>query len=116
VIRTHPVTGFKTLYVNKTYVSFRSLFYRILTQKLLLTASFTKRIVELTPDESDNLLNYLFRHISENHDLQVGINLSHETARLMNTRCTRCDTAGNSMTSRSGTTGQLSTLRRMFFF
>ncbi|TFK99627.1 taurine catabolism dioxygenase [Pterulicium gracile] len=50
VIRTNPVTGFRTLYVNKT---------------------FTKRIVELREDESDNLLDFLFRHLSENHDLQV---------------------------------------------
>ncbi|KAJ3775196.1 hypothetical protein FB446DRAFT_725976 [Lentinula raphanica] len=50
VIRTNPVTGFKSLFVNK---------------------SFTKRIVELTPDESDHLLEYLFRHVSENHDMQV---------------------------------------------
>ncbi|KAF8579129.1 taurine catabolism dioxygenase [Ramaria rubella] len=50
VIRTNPVTGFKSLFVNKT---------------------FTKRIVELQVEESDALLAYLFRHISENHDLQV---------------------------------------------
>ncbi|KDQ50323.1 hypothetical protein JAAARDRAFT_42210 [Jaapia argillacea MUCL 33604] len=50
VIRTNPVTGFKTIFVNK---------------------GFTKRIVELTPDESDNVLDYLFRHVSENHDFQV---------------------------------------------
>ncbi|KAK7047780.1 hypothetical protein VNI00_006108 [Paramarasmius palmivorus] len=50
VIRTNPVTGYKTIFVNKT---------------------FTKRIVELSPDESDDVLDYLARHISENHDLQV---------------------------------------------
>ncbi|KAF8530255.1 taurine catabolism dioxygenase [Hysterangium stoloniferum] len=50
VIRTNPVTGFKSLFVNKT---------------------FTKRIVELQPEESDVLLDFLFRHISENHDMQV---------------------------------------------
>ncbi|KAI0090751.1 taurine catabolism dioxygenase [Irpex rosettiformis] len=50
VIRTHPVTGYKTLFVNR---------------------SFTKRILELHPEESDDILNFLFRHISENHDLQV---------------------------------------------
>ncbi|KIY72057.1 taurine catabolism dioxygenase TauD TfdA [Cylindrobasidium torrendii FP15055 ss-10] len=50
VIRTNPVTGFKGLYVNRT---------------------FTKRILGLTPDESDSILDYLFRHITENHDLQV---------------------------------------------
>ncbi|GBE89165.1 Putative alpha-ketoglutarate-dependent sulfonate [Sparassis crispa] len=50
VIRTNPVTGYKALFVNK---------------------GFTKRIVELTPEESDNVLEYLFRHIAENHDFQV---------------------------------------------
>ncbi|KAF9074249.1 hypothetical protein BDP27DRAFT_1416547 [Rhodocollybia butyracea] len=50
VIRTNPVTGFKSLFVNK---------------------GFTKRIVELTPDESDDVLQYLFRHVAENHDFQV---------------------------------------------
>ncbi|THH01348.1 hypothetical protein EW026_g1356 [Hermanssonia centrifuga] len=50
VIRTHPLTGYKSLFVNK---------------------GFTKRILELYPEESDNLLDYLYRQISENHDLQV---------------------------------------------
>jgi len=50
LIRTHPVTGFKALYVNK---------------------GFTSRILELTKEESDLQLEYLFRHIAENHDLQV---------------------------------------------
>ncbi|PPR05013.1 hypothetical protein CVT24_010206 [Panaeolus cyanescens] len=50
VIRTNPVTGYKSLFVNKT---------------------FTKRIVELTSEESEETLNFLARHVSENHDLQV---------------------------------------------
>ncbi|KAF8888440.1 hypothetical protein CPB84DRAFT_1786066 [Gymnopilus junonius] len=50
VVRTNPVTGFKSLYVNR---------------------GFTKRIVELTLDESTDVLNYLEHHVSENHDLQV---------------------------------------------
>ncbi|KAF9444322.1 taurine catabolism dioxygenase [Macrolepiota fuliginosa MF-IS2] len=50
VIRTNPVTGFKTVFVNKV---------------------FTKKLNELTPDESNNVLEYLTRHISDNHDLQV---------------------------------------------
>lgn len=37
----------------------------------MLTFSFTKRILELHKEESDNILEYLFRHVSENHDLQV---------------------------------------------
>ncbi|KAI0065088.1 taurine catabolism dioxygenase [Artomyces pyxidatus] len=50
VIRTNPVTGYKALFVNK---------------------SFTKRIIELSSDESDWVLEYLFRHVAENHDMQV---------------------------------------------
>ncbi|TFK38385.1 hypothetical protein BDQ12DRAFT_698593 [Crucibulum laeve] len=50
VIRTNPVTGFKSVFVNR---------------------EFTKRIVELSFDESEHVLSYLTRHISENHDLQV---------------------------------------------
>jgi len=50
VIRTNPVTGWKAVFVNK---------------------AFTKRIVELTKDESDVILGYLFNLISLNHDNQV---------------------------------------------
>jgi len=50
VIRTHPLTGFKALFVNK---------------------SFTTRIVELNQEESEDIINYLTRHVAENHDMQV---------------------------------------------
>lgn len=50
VIRTNPVTGWKSVFVNK---------------------GFTKRIVELTKDESDLILEYLFNLVSQNHDNQV---------------------------------------------
>ncbi|PMD29889.1 taurine catabolism dioxygenase [Hyaloscypha variabilis F] len=50
VIRTNPVTGWKSVFVNK---------------------AFTKRIVELTKDESDVILAYLFSLVSQNHDNQV---------------------------------------------
>ncbi|KAK3327991.1 alpha-ketoglutarate-dependent taurine dioxygenase [Cercophora scortea] len=50
VIRTNPVTGWKSVYVNK---------------------SFTKRINGVTKDESDVLLAYLFNLVTQNHDAQV---------------------------------------------
>ncbi|OLN88596.1 putative alpha-ketoglutarate-dependent sulfonate dioxygenase 2 [Colletotrichum chlorophyti] len=50
VIRTNPVTGWKSVYVNK---------------------GFTKRINGVTKDESDVLLNYLFNLVTQNHDAQV---------------------------------------------
>lgn len=50
VIRTNPVTGYKALFINK---------------------SFTKRINELSIDESDAVLAYLFRLVAESFDFQV---------------------------------------------
>ncbi|CAI6333611.1 unnamed protein product [Periconia digitata] len=50
VIRTNPVTGWKSVYVNK---------------------GFTKRIHGITKDESDLLLPYLFNLVTQNHDAQV---------------------------------------------
>ncbi|KAL4912435.1 hypothetical protein BDW62DRAFT_216318 [Aspergillus aurantiobrunneus] len=50
VIRTNPVTGWKSVYVNK---------------------GFTKRINGVTRDESDVLLQYLFNLVTQNHDAQV---------------------------------------------
>jgi alpha-ketoglutarate-dependent taurine dioxygenase len=61
VIRTNPVSGWKGLFVNGGYTR----------MTMSLIQRFTKRIVELTKDESDSVLEYLFRHISQNHDLQV---------------------------------------------
>lgn len=50
VIRTNPVTGWKSIFVNK---------------------GFTRRINGVTKDESDMLLNYLFDMVTQNHDVQV---------------------------------------------
>ncbi|KAJ5167054.1 tfdA family taurine dioxygenase [Penicillium canariense] len=50
VIRTNPVTGWKSVYVNR---------------------GFTKRINGVTKDESDLLLQYLFNLVTQNHDTQV---------------------------------------------
>jgi len=50
VIRVNPVTGWKSVFVNQ---------------------GFTKRILGVTKDESDRILDYLFTLVRENHDLQV---------------------------------------------
>ncbi|CAK5263300.1 unnamed protein product [Mycena citricolor] len=67
VIRTHPVTGWKSLFVNK---------------------SFTKRIVELHEEESDTTLEYLRRHVSENHDMQVRFKWKKNDIAIWDNRCT----------------------------
>ncbi|KAG5356146.1 Alpha-ketoglutarate-dependent taurine dioxygenase [Yarrowia sp. B02] len=50
VIRTNPVTGWKSVFVNP---------------------GFTKKIQGVTPDESASLLDLLFRNLSQGHDAQV---------------------------------------------
>lgn len=50
VVRTNPVTGWKSVFVNR---------------------GFTRRINELTKDESDRTLQHIFSLITQNHDLQV---------------------------------------------
>lgn len=49
-VRTNPVTGRKCLYVNK---------------------GFTRRNNEVSEDESDVLLTFLFNLVIQNHDAQV---------------------------------------------
>ncbi|KAK6463002.1 oxidoreductase activity protein [Scheffersomyces coipomensis] len=53
LVRTHPVTGDKALFVN---------------------SGFTRKIVELKEDESDYLLNFLYDHLNNSHDLQARAN------------------------------------------
>ncbi|KAG8212963.1 hypothetical protein J3R82DRAFT_11329 [Butyriboletus roseoflavus] len=50
VVRVHPVTGWKSVYVNP---------------------GFTRRIVGVPKAESDTILNFLFQQISSNVDFQV---------------------------------------------
>lgn len=50
VVRVHPATGWKSVYVNP---------------------GFTRRILGVPKAESDNILSFLFRQISENVDFQV---------------------------------------------
>ncbi|ODV60838.1 TauD/TfdA dioxygenase family protein, partial [Ascoidea rubescens DSM 1968] len=53
IIRTHPATGWKALFVNR---------------------SMTKSIVGLEPPESEVILNYLFNVLEKNTDIQVRFN------------------------------------------
>lgn len=67
VVRTNPVTGWKGLFVNRF---------------------FTKRINQLTVDESDHLLAYLFGLVSENHDLHVRFRWTANSVALWDNRST----------------------------
>ncbi|WVQ82460.1 hypothetical protein IAT38_004589 [Cryptococcus sp. DSM 104549] len=59
IIRVNPVTGWKGLFVNQ---------------------GFTRRIIGVTKDESDFILDYLFKVVANNHDLQVRFKWSTNNA------------------------------------
>ncbi|KAF4465234.1 family taurine catabolism dioxygenase [Fusarium albosuccineum] len=67
LIRTNPVTGWKSVYVNK---------------------GFTKRINGLSKDESDTLLSYLFNLVTQNHDAQVRYRWSKNDLAIWDNRST----------------------------
>jgi alpha-ketoglutarate-dependent taurine dioxygenase len=67
VIRTNPVTGWKCVYVNK---------------------GFTHRILGVTKDESDLLLQYLFNLVVQNHDLQVRFRWTKDALAIWDNRST----------------------------
>ncbi|KAI1069324.1 hypothetical protein LB507_008790 [Fusarium sp. FIESC RH6] len=67
LIRTNPVTGWKSVFVNK---------------------GFTKRINGLSRDESDILLAYLFNLVTQNHDAQVRYRWSKNDCAIWDNRST----------------------------
>ena len=67
VVRTHPVTGRKALFVN---------------------SGFTKRIKGLNRDESDGILNMLFAHI-KNPNFHCRFQWQPDSVALWDNRCTQ---------------------------
>ncbi|KAI9462333.1 hypothetical protein BJY52DRAFT_141516 [Lactarius psammicola] len=67
VVRKHPVTGEEALYVNR---------------------QFTRRIVGLKREESDNILNFLFDHIDKSGDNQTRVKWTPYTVVLWDNRIT----------------------------
>lgn len=67
VIRTNPVTGWKSVFVNR---------------------GFTRRINGVTKDESDLLLQHLFDLAVQNHDLQVRFRWNKDDVAVWDNRST----------------------------
>lgn len=67
LIRTHPVTKEKYIYLNKP---------------------FSRRIVELKEEESAYLLNFLYRHLEMSHDFQLRANWEPNTVVMWDNRST----------------------------
>ncbi|TMW65268.1 hypothetical protein Poli38472_009435 [Pythium oligandrum] len=67
VVRTHPVTKKKALYVN---------------------AAFTTRIPELSKNESDAVLRFLYKHVAEGHEYQVRFRWTKNAVAIWDNRVT----------------------------
>ncbi|KAI0080042.1 TauD-domain-containing protein [Panus rudis PR-1116 ss-1] len=67
VVRKHPVTGEEALYVNR---------------------QFTRRIVGLKREESENILNFLYEHIDKSGDNQARVKWTPNTVVLWDNRVT----------------------------
>ncbi|KAE8376606.1 alpha-ketoglutarate-dependent taurine dioxygenase [Aspergillus bertholletiae] len=67
IVRTHPATGEKALYVNPL---------------------FTRHIVGLKKEESDNLLKFLYDHIASSQDIQVRLRWRPGTVVIWDNRVT----------------------------
>ncbi|KAI9981772.1 hypothetical protein PInf_009542 [Phytophthora infestans] len=67
VVRTHPVTGRKALFVNP---------------------AFTRRIPQLSSRESDVVLKVLYKHITEGHEFQVRFRWTKNAVAVWDNRIT----------------------------
>jgi sulfonate dioxygenase len=67
IVRTHPITGEKALYVNP---------------------QFTRKIVGYKKEESDHLLNFLYDHIAKSQDLQARVKWAPGTVVVWDNRVT----------------------------
>ncbi|KAI8341342.1 hypothetical protein BC941DRAFT_467390 [Chlamydoabsidia padenii] len=67
IVRTHPVTGWKSLYVQPV---------------------FTKSIVGLSKHESDAVLKFLYDHITGGYDFQVRLKWEENTVAVWDNRTT----------------------------
>jgi sulfonate dioxygenase len=66
LVRRHPVTGEKALYVNR---------------------QFSRRIIGLKEEESDAILNLLYDHIERGSDFQIRVNWKPRTVVLWDSEC-----------------------------
>ncbi|KAL4876035.1 hypothetical protein BJY04DRAFT_232056 [Aspergillus karnatakaensis] len=67
IVRVHPVTGEKALFINP---------------------GFTKRIIGLKDEESDAILQLLYKHIALSQDIQVRVKWDDRTVSLWDNRVT----------------------------
>ncbi|KAL9063753.1 MAG: hypothetical protein Q9161_009303 [Pseudevernia consocians] len=65
VVRTHPVTGEKSLFVNPLY---------------------TTHIIDFKKEESDALLKFLFEHLAYSQDCQVRVQWTEDTVVIFDNR------------------------------
>ena len=57
-------------------------------KSVFVNSNFTKRIIGVTKDESDTILNYLFSLVQMNHDLQVRYRWGKDDVAIWDNRST----------------------------
>lgn len=72
IVRTHPVTGEKALYVNPQCKCFAPFLFSSVEEKLIEDL-VTRYIVGYKKEESDALLKFLYDHIALSQDLQTRV-------------------------------------------
>ncbi|OCF60249.1 hypothetical protein L486_02929 [Kwoniella mangroviensis CBS 10435] len=81
LVRKHPVTGEKALFVNK---------------------QFSRYIVGLKSEESDSILELLYTHIAQGHDFQIRAKWKPKTVVLWDNRITAQTAIGDYSPERDG--------------
>lgn len=87
IVRVHPVTGWKSIYVNPGAFTPEITFWTLSDYVIrFIITGFTRRIVGVPKAESDAILQFLFHQISDNPDFQVRFRWERDSIAIWDNR------------------------------